>query len=394
MTSPHPNGRSDPDDGAECLSAGWDELVAGHPVEIDDEGLVTLAQRLHATTTTTRERPGFRNQLRETVMHAATAPIAHPGPSPATPAGATHRLPAALPTLGDLRRVGGRWLSLAATVVLLFATAAGGYLAGVGLPGNDGRAPSMAGFQGATPETGDAPMAFGCGPDGAYDLYLPCGGQRPNIVSSGYLQAGLVDAPNFPSEDFDVSQVQMQRWQIEHLQSLTFTAPVTPLTGIGMDVVINGAYTATFSGPVTVMDDQSGIRGLPQYFPANTVVELVSGDSVAYELGTKLEIRNPLASSLLQFKTILFHDGDPSPANLGAAGDVRMMIDGDGVLPKLLSAYSPSGAGVVLTYSQILEGHPFPPESKTYALVLGPVDPVNGPAGTEGFILWVYQGLA
>ena len=394
MTSGHPNGRADPDAAAERLSSDWDAVVAGHTVEIDDEGLVAVAQRLHATATTARERPGFRQYLRDTLMHSSTAALLIPSTLPRPGAGSASIRPFPFRTATALRRTGGRWLSLAATVALLLATAAGGYLASVGLRGNDDRAPGMAGFRGATPETGDAPMAFGCGPDGAYDLYLPCGGQRPNIVGSGYLQAGLIDAPNFPSEDFDVSQVQMQRWQIEGLQTLTFTPPVTPLTGIGMDVVINGAYTATFSGPVAVIDDQSRIRGLARYLPANTVVELVSGDSVAYELGTKLEIRNPLASSLLQFKTILFHDGDPSPANLCASGDVRMMIDGDGVLPKLLSAYSPSGAGVVLTYSQILEGYPFPPKSETYALVLGPVDPVNGPAGTEGFILWMYQGLA
>lgn len=400
MTSGQQNGRHDDGDDARRLSAAWDAIVERRPLAVTDTDAehIRLAQTLSSRSTTVRERPGFRQQLRGTIMQTSTATPPMLGAMPSPSIDRTAGRPVALRTATALGRTGARWVGLAATIALLLATAASGYFASVGLPGKDGRGPTIGAFAPGTPvvgtpETGDAPVALSCFPDPSDALYIPCG-QRPNIIGSSHIQAGLTDVETFSTNAFNVSQVQMQRWQIDGLQALTFTAPVTPLSGIGMDIVINGAYLATFSGPAAIGDDQSRIRGLYRYVPANTVVELVSGDVVTYELGTKLEIRNPLESSLLQFKTVLFHDGDPSPSNLGASGDVRMTIDGDGVLPKPLVDYSPSGARIVLTYSQIYEGYPFPPPAAAEAVVLGPVDPVNGPVGTEGFILWAFETQA
>ena len=78
MTSPHPNGRADLGAAAERLSTAWDALATGHLVMSgDDEGLAVVARRLHASAIDVRERPGFRQDLRETIMHVPTtaAPI-------------------------------------------------------------------------------------------------------------------------------------------------------------------------------------------------------------------------------------------------------------------------------------------------------------------------------
>jgi len=56
--------------------------LAGLPVETDDEDLVTLARRLHATTTIARERPGFRQDLRDTLMQSPSIAFPVPGRVP------------------------------------------------------------------------------------------------------------------------------------------------------------------------------------------------------------------------------------------------------------------------------------------------------------------------
>lgn len=389
MTSPHLNGRADPDHEAERLSAAWDALVTGRPVETDDEGLVTVAYRMYATTTTARERPGFRDDLRDQVMGSQPISLRQAALSPTPTLHRPTRLPAAL---DSARRVGVRWLSLAATVALLLVTAAVGYLAGVGLPDGDGRGPTIGAPLGApspdgtpTNPTGEE-ILQGCQ---VLQPYIPGCLSLPNLVAS----TGVAGDGAFSAEDLAVSQVQMQRWQIAGGQTAAFSTPADTITGIGMDIVINGAYTARFSGPATLADNQSGIRGLYTYLPANTDVELTAGDVVTYELGTKLEITNPFQTSLLQFKTVLFYDGDPSVIDLEATGEAaRMIVDGDGVLPQSVANYAPSGMNVMLTYSQLLDGYPFPPESTSHTVIIGPVDPVNGPVGKEGFILWVSQG--
>lgn len=391
MTDRHLNGAVPPDADADRLSAAWNDVVAG--ISPDHESveseLLQLARRLSDRPVAIQARPDFRQQLKETIMHAPTVALSS-GPLQHTPSTGRPLPGGSRPSLGQIpklvARTGMRWAAVAATVALLLTTAAGGYLSGIGRPGDGGTGTNVAAPLTASPEAGGAPELLGCGPDGAFDPYGPSGPQLPNIVA----RSGILG--DFPAEDLAVTKVQMQRWQIGGGQAVTFKEPMTQLDGIGMDVVINGAYTATFSAPVTIADDQSRIRGLYTYAPANEVVELVTGDVVIYELGTKIEVSNPFLHSLLQFKSVVIHDGDAFQANLGSPEQVRMTVDGDGALPKPISDYAPSGLQLFLTYSQILPGSPFPPDTDIGVIVLGPVDPVSGPVGTEGFILWAVQG--
>lgn len=392
MTSQHVNGRTDDDPAAERLSTAWDHLVTGVPPNVDDVDpeLLCLARRLSDRPVAILARSAFRQELKETIMQSpsvalTTRPLRHVPvtgqPLPGEPRPALGQIPRLL------ARTGMRWVATAATVALLLTTAAGGYLSGIGRPGDGGTGTNVAAPLTASPEAGGAPELLGCGPDGAFDSYVPCALQLPNIVA----RSGILG--DFPAEDLAVTKVQMQRWQIGGGQAVAFKEPMTQLDGIGLDVVINGAYTARFSGPVTVTDDQSRIRGLYTYVPINTFIELVTGDVVTYELGTKLEIRNPLAETLLQFKTIQFYDGSPTPENVVASGgDFRAVVDGNGSLPQPINAYGEGGMQIVLSYSQIIPGYPFPPEwLQQEVIILGPVDPVGGPTGTEGFILWVFE---
>lgn len=388
MTSGHPNGRADPDAAAERLSSEWDAVVTGHAVEIDDEGLVAVAQRLHATATIARERPGFRQDLRDTLMHAPTTALPIPGtllvrridPSAPRP---FSLLPAAL------RRSGGRWLSLAATVALLLTTAAGGYLASVGLPGKDSRDPTIGAVGAPSPDgtptrpTGEEIVAS------CQELqpYVPGCGAMPNVVSQG-----LIVGSALPGANLDVTRVQLWRFQVEAGRQIEYDTSVEPVVGVGMDMVINGAYAAQFDGPVVVARNQAGIRVLSEYPAAGVDVELVRGDVVTYGLGTKRYVRNVLSTSILQFKTVLFYDGTPFPDTLltdtNSESDWSATVDGEGTLPNPLAGYRNQKVSIVLTYSVLYEGIPFPPDTKLGSVILGPVDPVNGPVGTEGFVLW------
>ena len=407
MTDQHPNGRHDPRADAEAarLSAAWDALVEGRPSEVDGDGLVGLARSLTASATTVRGRPGFRIELRDTIMQSPT--FTAPTPSLRSPVanGRSMRRPTPIAWLPPVRTTGMRWLGVAATLALLLATAAGGYLSGVGRPGRD-RATELAAPYTGTPATSeelaratptDEQVLSGCA---SLQPYLPGCQPFPSTVGRASIPA-LGNAGSFSADDLHVASVQMQRWQIVGGHTVAFTAPVEPLAGVGIDMVMNGAYTATFSAPTLVFDDQLRIRGLYHYLPANTSVQLESGDSVTYELGTKREVTNPfetLEGSLLQFKTILFYDGNPDPSNLGAAtgvddGSFGWTLDGDGRLPKPLDQYGQSGADVTLAYTLIFGDFPFPPPGYEDRVVIGPVDPVSGPAQTEGFVLWVSDGM-
>lgn len=389
MTDRHLNGAVPSDAEADRLSAAWNDIATGIPPNVDDVDpeLLRLARRLSDRPVAIHARPTFREHLKETIMQSPTValPTRTLRPTPlAEPFGQSGARPALREIPKLVARSGMRWAAVAATIALLLTTAAGGYLTDVGRPGGGGTGTNVAAPNTGSPEADGTPASARCVIGG--DLYTPCGGQLPNIIAS------LGVYGEFSAEDLAVTRVQMQRWQIAGGQSIEFTTPVTELTGIGMDVVINGAYTATFSAPVTIADDQSRIRGLYTYAPANEVVELVTGDVVIYELGTKIEVSNPFLHSLLQFKSVVIHDGDAFQANLGSPEQVRMTVDGDGALPKPISDYAPSGLQLFLTYSQIWPGSPFPPDTDIGVIVLGPVDPVSGPVGTEGFILWAVQG--
>ena len=403
--SPDPSAARD----ADRLGDTWDELVAGRrPVvaESDAELLAVIGQ-LSAEATQIRPTLTFRNALRETLMHHATAPMtaAPPAPmfQPVPKLGRSveiesqvQRPAAAIPS--RLQRVGARWAAMAATIALLLATAGGGYLASRG-PGEGGatRVPGFAASPVASPEfTNDYVDPCPGQP------YFPCG----SVIDVGF---AIVAGYLYGAESTTGTSVTMLGWEVGAGATVTFD-PDDPqvVPGIAIDVVVDGAYAATFSGPVTVTRTHPG-GASHTYPPAGELIELGPGDGVSFAQGTRVEVTNRLTSRPLVFKSVVIHGdavtdtGEPGSGQSvkGNPGGSNVTIeeDGTGTLPMSIGQYPRQEFGIYLTYSQILPGSPLPTSVGDSIIVMGPVDPTNffgsGPdpeEGTEGYILWTYMG--
>lgn len=398
MTHPWPTATPpDPAQDADRLGDAWDALVAGHrpTVAEQDAELMALAGQLSAEATQVRPTLTFRNHLREILMDtgtmpmtaAPTAPAFHPLPRLGRPLEIGHP---AVSLPARIGRVGMRWAALAATIALLLATAGGGYLATRGL-GDGGRATSVAGFQAspvASPET--AGYVDECA---ALRPYQPCGGD-------GVIGRGLIAGYTFAPALLDVTLVTMQGWEIPAGNTITYEPDPNRLSGVAVDFVLEGAYVATFSGPVIVQ--RHDVLGSSVEYPVvGEVVELGYGDTVSYELATRVSITNPLSTRPLRFKSVVFHEepsadtgapgsGQPIEGNPGG-GDVRITDDGTGQLPKPISQYPNRELNLFLMYVQVYPEAPFPPSTGGGdSLVLGPVDPVQ-PEIEEGYIVWAFE---
>jgi len=299
-----------------------------------------------------------------------------------------------------LRRTGGRWLSLAATIALLLATAAAGYLAGVGVPGNDGRAPSMTGFQDATPTTDSTPAVTGSSFECAFgdgesysSPYLPCVELQEALASTEV-------RGTFSAKARAASSVQMQTWTVYGGASVSFRAPTSPVAGVAVDFVLDGAYVATFDAVVTVTPAYVPQVMIPVYTPlaAGEPVELTGDDIVSYEVGTKRTVSNPLAGTPLTLKTVLIYDGDPSLGNLveGSEGPPAFAatVDGDGKLPLTVGEYGPLGPALLLNYVRVLDDYPFSSEVGGLRVVMGPVAGSADPTEVDGWVLWASTFVA
>jgi len=389
VTRQGPNSAIPHDPEADRLSAAWNEIVAGLEPFVEDD-LTAAARSLHAGAPEHRPTSTFRDELRETLMQTAV-PIEMPGlrqPLHLREQAAESRL-RTQPRLGK-RAV--RWTAIAASIALLLTTLAAGYLGGL-YPQGSGSEPTrnvaapylvngtpVAG----TPASG-TPVANVCDTVGQY---LPCG-PNPEVGP------GMFDPNKVPAEALNVTKAQLQGWEVEGSGTVAFSAPHNPVTGVAVDVVVMGAYRATFSAPVAVYRAYPGGGGAWQYPEAGAQIELSRGDSVSYQIGTKTELENPFNGWTLKFKTALFYDGDPSPGNFGAAGNVQVHIDGDGTLPKPLAELGAPEISVEISYATLPEvGTPIRGTS-FLTPVIGPVastQVLGGP--NEGFVVWVSTGAS
>jgi hypothetical protein len=272
-----------------------------------------------------------------------------------------------------------RWTAIAATLALLLTTAAGGYFGAFGGNGNNDHQATMLAAAQATPDAGTAEAYVD--PCAGVEPYLPCG-------TNPWIGQGMITTQGLTAAQRSVNKVQMQGWEIDAGEQVTITQGTDPVVGIGADIVISGAYTATFSAQVLVSRPTPGGGTYFQRFDANAQVELSRGDMVTYALGTKQSLGNALTSTMLQFKSILFSDGDVSPESLGFSGNFRSRIDGDGALPANTWDHADDGISVLVTYQN--KGIPAPPEDADIGLVLGPVaSTLAGGGPDEGFAVWV-----
>lgn len=406
MTNPWKTNANEVDPDMDRLGDAWDALVAGRrpTVAEEDAELMAVVGQLSAEAQPIRPTLTFRNSLRETLTHSGTitmiaapsAPAFQPLPKLGRPVEIGHpttRPSTALPE--RIRATGMRWAAIAATIALLVATAGGGYLSGLDLPGG-GRggtklaAPVLGSPEAISPEA-DLEDVGPCDP---MERYFPC---DANItVANGLIAGGL-----HPSSALDVSLVTMLSWEIDPGNGATFPSDDGFPAGIGMDIVIGGTYAATFSGPVTVTRptgvDGAGGNGMTHEYPvAGSLIELSHGDAVSYELGSPVEIRNPLETQVLRFKRLLFHSemigldiGDP------VEGVFRVVADGESRMRTMLSDRPQKEFQILLTYVQIDPAYPLNRSNAVASVILGPVAPQFGGAPeTQGYVVWIFDKIA
>lgn len=399
MTTPWTNAAL-PDPEMDRLGDAWDALVAGRRGDAPeaDAELVAVVGQLTAEATPIRPTLTFRNSLRETLMHAETlslpaapsAPTFHPLPKLGRPVEVTS--PAAtLP--GRIRRAGMRWAAIAATVALVLTTSAGGFLATRG-PGDGGRATSVAGFQASPEAVNDYVDPCPRQP------YYPCGA-TPQIGQA------LVVGTLFPPEATAGTNVTMLGWTVHNGETVTFDPADTQIVpGVAIDIVVDGAYSATFSGPAVIQ------RGTPlgtsiEYPTAGDAVELGQGDSVSFAQGTRVEVTNLNTTRPLIFKSIVIHDIPEADTGVPGSGQsvegnpmggaATYQVDGMGTIPMSISQYPRQEFGVFLTYSQVIPDVPVPANVGDSAVIMGPVAPTDfvfpeltPEEGTEGYFVWLY----
>lgn len=298
-----------------------------------------------------------------------------PGKDQRRSPGARHLVPLA-PTL---RR--SAWRSLA-TAALLVVTLLGAYFA-ILVPNDANERPPLASAPARTVPGATPTLAERCE---TTDWYFGCS-VLIQLVGHNFINLPGIDEP-----DRDVRQVQLQGWAIAPGASLVGADAGDAARGVVVDVVLAGAYVATFDVPVIV--SPGGVTNeVIQYLDAGAMVELVRGDSVSYQLGGLVEVHNPLSGQRVELKRAVIYEGDVSTFSATAEG-VTTRVETDGVLPLPLGEYELYGNEVMveLWYLQVHEESYPPPYWQSEAtLLLGPVDPQRGPAGTEGFVLVIQE---
>lgn len=282
---------------------------------------------------------------------------------------------------GAVGKAATRWAAVAATIALLLTTALGGYLAGIVPSGKGPNATNIAAPFAGTPESG-TPQGME-DPCGERFVGQPCG-------SNAWTGEGQIVFEMVPEDDLSVASIQLQSWELEGGEKVTLADTEGELRGVGFDVILNGAYTATFSSPVTVSRPIPGGGGVQFEYPeTNTSVELSRGDAVTYQIGAKIELQNQFLGQLLQFQSILFYEGDPSASIRVAEGRFDARIEGDGTLATPLNEYSTREISILVTF--LKGGYAIAPDTRITQRVLGPVatELYTGEAVGEGFIVWI-----
>lgn len=238
--------------------------------------------------------------------------------------------------------------------------------------------------------------------------FIPCGN---SMVSVG--QTSITIDQGQPT-DWEVRGVQLQEWRLEPGAEFP-TGTLEDVPGLVVDVVLGGAYSATFDIPITVYRQfvPTGMGGpMPDHFPAGSPVELVIGDAVAFPIGAQQSVRNPLTHMPLRFKRVVLADdlnalfpfnSDTEGAQATEVGGIKrttagerwtMEIDGENTLAEPLSAISSYSLAFSLNYVRIPDGATFPPDWCCIVTAIGPVAPEHWEGEgllTEGYVLFVSE---
>jgi hypothetical protein len=276
-----------------------------------------------------------------------------------------------------------RAFGTAATLALIIVSLIGTYLAISSPYGDSGQLATAPMLAAATPDASPEACVGDCSdPSTAFSSVRP--------VASGF-----INKPDLSSDDLVATLVQFQDWAIDPGAMIEVPAANGAVTGAVVDIVLDGVAVVTIDAPVVVNGNSDPETAGVQYIPSGTTVELGRGEVISYPAGRARTILNPLSTTLLHFKSAVFYDGDaaltrpnPLPDNL------HVRVDDNGVLPYSLARYPNNELAVQLDYVQLFPGASVPHERWGNDRIIGPVDPQAGPAGQEGYILWVGRVMA
>jgi hypothetical protein len=351
-----------------------------------------------------REEPpqpdaAFVRRLEESLMHPAR-PNRLPLPRARWSSMRTRFPPTSIPSPS----LGGRLVGVGATIALLLVTLTIGGLA-LRQSGSDRGVPTASLTAQGAPTVPPSDERWACTRP---DPFEAC------AMSMSSVGDAELDVRRIDTRAVDVRRVQLQDWDVPAgvvVRPDSASWSFVGATGVIVDFVMDGAYTATFDADVTVLRSPNAGFGSFVYddVPAGTAVELVKGEAIAYPLGAQQSLRNPMSRTALHFKRALFTDDDAAFIHSAAdatptGGPVvkrvigmegwQVSVDGDGVLPQTLGTLVPDQISFTLAYVRVPEGAVFPPSSWHRTVAIGPVAPVPWEGSgtmTEGYVLLVSE---
>jgi len=191
--------------------------------------------------------------------------------------------------------------------------------------------------------------------------------------------------------------VQLQGWAIDGGMSATIQAgPFGQFTGLAVDFVLQGFYSATFNGPgVVSTENLTGTPGI-RLVDSGGTIELSHGDSVAFNYRDGITIQNISKTTPLMFKRALFTRG-AAPSDVPGGDGYAVALEETAKLSASLDEMTVHSPIMIwLTYSQVQtsEGDPraFCTETTRYRLLsTAETDrPANGEP--NGYILYISRG--
>ena len=390
MTEPSDNGHPPDEATLAGLGRGWDALLAGDSAEkLHPDDLATI-RTLQTLATAPPPRPAFARMLKENLMNAPLTARPHQSaPIYATfpPHPSTARENRRSWSLGRAYR--------AFSTALLFAI----MLAGVGMVALRPipLVPTPSGM-GALTGNGETPTPQTDWTCQRTDPFSPC----PEAVTT--LGTAVFRIPNGDQTILAANRVQLQDWRIEP-GGVSSGTPDVLESGASVDVVLEGAYSASFHVTVNVYRHFAGGSSRADVIDGGRPVELGVGDAVAFPVGSQSSLTNPLAALPLRFKRAVFSADDhaffqfrsgasPEAATATVIGLHGLTITNDGefAMSGTLGSLSTTELSFELDYVRIPAGATFPPKRYGAFVAIGPVapEPWEG-SGTvvEGYVMLV-----
>ncbi|CAN5370304.1 hypothetical protein BH09CHL1_BH09CHL1_31360 [soil metagenome] len=358
------------------LDSYLDELDSGvlAPRTELDPSIAAIASRIHQAGIRTAEPAGLRSRLWEDLMQSATPMDAGSLAAPLPPDSRRLRdvsspLESPLRTTGSRSRHAFEWIAAAILILGLSGAAMFGQLR------DRNSDPTPGGSLFASASGSPEPQLISCRGENS-DPYYGCPGALEHVGAASFWPPELRPA--------EAREVQLQNWVIFPEMTFSGVAADESVTGSVADVVLSGTYVATFSVPVMISRNEF-THSPVEYLDAGATVELGRGDTVSYQLGGLIEIRNVLSTLQLEFKRAVIYTGDISRFSAVSDG-ITTEAQGDTTLPEAVGV----GQGQITInfwYVSVETDISFPPRQWVGDAIIGPVDFPPEPGMLRGFVL-------